>query len=105
MIATLLPVPDISLEQARQAADDIYTQMCSSVAVARISRAERNRRLRAAHSIIEKIDADPRGAHLAPREWRLIRDWLQPGPTTHPLLDNAQDQGHEQNDKDSEEYH
>lgn len=83
---------EIGLKQARQAADDIYTQMCSSVAVARISRAERHRRMRTAQSILDKIDADPHGAHLAPKEWKLIREWLHPDTHENALLDEGQDQ-------------
>lgn len=83
---------EIDLKQARQAADDIYTQMCSSVAVARISRAERHRRMRTAQSILDKIDADPHGAHLAPKEWKLIREWLHPATQENVLLDEEQDQ-------------
>jgi hypothetical protein len=86
-------VAEITLAQARQAADDIHTQMCSSVAVARISRAERHRRLRDAQSIIEKIDANPTSAHLAPREWRMIREWFSPGDQHNPFLEGDFEDG------------
>lgn len=80
------PGGEISLIQARQAADDIYTQMCSSVAVWRISRGERQRRMRMSQSIIEKIDDDPHSAHLSPKEWKMVHDWLKPADASHPLL-------------------
>lgn len=86
-------VTEITLAQARQAADDIHTQMCSSVAVARISRAERHRRLRAAQSIIEKIDANPTAAQLAPREWRMIREWFSPGDQQSPFMEGDFEEG------------
>ena len=67
----------VSLLQARSIADTIITQMCSSIAVHRITRAERMQRLRLAQSIVDKVDADPHAARLSPREWRLVYDTLR----------------------------
>jgi hypothetical protein len=67
----------VSLEEARAVADAVWTQMCSSIAVHRLSRAERMQRLRLSKSIIDKIDEDPAGAKLSPKEWRFIYDTLR----------------------------
>lgn len=91
MVVRTVDLPPVSLAQARRIADDILIQMCSSVAVARISRADRRRRMTLAQSIIEKIDADPHAALLAPKEWKLIREAMQPIATRNPLLDDDED--------------
>jgi len=67
----------VSLEEARLLADAVWTQMCSSIAVHRLSRSERLQRLRLSKSIIDKIDEDPHSARLTPKEWRFIYDTLR----------------------------
>ncbi len=67
----------VSLQQARMIADTILTQMCSSIAVHRITRGERMQRLRLAQAIVNKVDGDPHAARLTPREWRLVYDTLR----------------------------